>query len=52
VRVTRTEEGSNTRAYAEPTKTDPRQLTGIHRAAEGQRGVHLGLTLNFSFALL
>jgi hypothetical protein len=28
-----------------------RQLTGIGRAAAGQRGVHLGLTLNFSFAL-
>jgi hypothetical protein len=33
-------------------KTVPRQFTGIRRAAAGQRGVHLRLTLNISFALL
>jgi len=48
----RTEDEPNTRAFAEPMKTVPRQLIGICHAAEGQRGVHLGLTLNFSFALL
>jgi hypothetical protein len=48
----RTEEGPNTRACADPMKIVPRQLTSIRRATEGQRGVHLGLTLDISFALL